>query len=488
MPDSTAPPPADAVEHRRHERAGAGGWRGPALDLALRLLRPATRRELALLRRLDRAPAGEVWALHEERLEALLLHAFGQTDYYREVLGDLGVVRGGRVDLGRFGEIPVLTKEVIRVQGGRLRARELPPGRRAFENRTGGSTGQPTVYWQDSGYWDVNVATKLYHFEVLGKRLGEPELKVWGSERDVTLETSNRKARLERWLYNRRIALCHRLGEAEVRAIVGEINRFRPRTVWGYVDALYTIAQYARAMGLEIRHPPAAVLGGGGTMFPPMREAIRRAFGAPAVDFYGSREMGDVACECALTAGLHVSMNSHRVEVLDPRGRGVVEEEGDLVLTSLHNLAMPFIRYRIGDRGRLAAGSCPCGRGTPLLASIGGRAMEAFVRADGAVVPPALLVGAVRVLVDPDLIGRVQFVQEDYARVVVRIVPAAGASEEGLRARCDAIGGRVRELMGPDCEVLFERVADIPPTSSGKYLYTVSRVEPLIPGLGRYVA
>jgi phenylacetate-CoA ligase len=198
--------------------------------------------------------------------------------------------------------------------------------------------------------------------------------------------------------------------------------------------------------------------------------------------------MGDVACECALTAGLHVSMNSHRVEVLDARGRGVVEEEGDLVLTSLHNYAMPFVRYRIGDRGRLAAGGCPCGRGTPLLASIGGRAVEAFVRADGAVVPPALLVGAVRVLVDPGLIGRVQFVQEDYARVVVRIVPAAGASEEDLRARCDALRGRVGELMGPGCEVLFERVADIPPTASGKYLYTVSKVEPLTPGLGRYVA
>jgi hypothetical protein len=51
------------------------------------------------------------------------------------------------------------------------------------------------VYWQDSHYWDVNVATKLYHFEVLGKRLGEPELKIWGSGRDVTLETSDAKAR-----------------------------------------------------------------------------------------------------------------------------------------------------------------------------------------------------------------------------------------------------------------------------------------------------
>jgi phenylacetate-CoA ligase len=181
-------------------------------------------------------------------------------------------------------------------------------------------------------------------------------------------------------------------------------------------------------------------------------------------------------------------MNSHRVEVLDARGRGVVEEEGDLILTSLHNYAMPFIRYRIGDRGRLAAGGCPCGRGTPLLASIGGRAVEAFVRADGAVVPPALLVGAVRVLVDPDLISRIQFVQEDYARVRVKVVVAAGAPEEALQGRYETIRGRIVELMGRGCEVLFERVTHIPPTASGKYLYTVSKVKPLTHGLERYVA
>jgi phenylacetate-CoA ligase len=172
-------------------------WRRPLLVAGLRLANPLTHRELALLRRLDRAPAAEILALHEERLAALLRHAYAQTDYYREALGDLGVVRdGGRVDLGRFEDVPILTKEIIREQGDRLRARELPPGRRAYQNRTGGSTGQPTVYWQDSHYWDINVATKLYHFEVLGKRPGEPELKIWGSARDVTLETSDLKAKL----------------------------------------------------------------------------------------------------------------------------------------------------------------------------------------------------------------------------------------------------------------------------------------------------
>ena len=56
-------------------------WRRPLLSLALRVIHPVTARELALLRRLDRAPAAEIRRVHEQRLEALLRHAYGQTDY-----------------------------------------------------------------------------------------------------------------------------------------------------------------------------------------------------------------------------------------------------------------------------------------------------------------------------------------------------------------------------------------------------------------------
>jgi phenylacetate-CoA ligase len=400
-------------------------------------------------------------------------------------------VREGRVDLGRFDTLPILTKEIIRAEGPRLRARTLPPGRRAFENKTGGSTGQQLTYWQDSHYWDVNVATKTYHFEVLGKRLGDPELKVWGSERDVSDETANWKRKLQNWVYNRRISVCTRLTPEDIERIIGEINAFRPATVWGYIDGLYTIAEYARRHGRRL-HRPVAVLGGGGTLLPPMVEPIREAFGAPVINFYGSREMGDVACECPQTAGLHLSMNSHRVEVLDAQGRSVVEEDGDLVLTSLHNYAMPFIRYRIGDRGRLrgrlTGRLCPCGRQFPLLESVSGRIMEAFVRSDGAVISPLAFVRTVRVLAEPSLIDRLQFVQEDYARIRVRLVTAAGASEEALADRERMIRERIREVMDPSCEVEFERLAEIPPSASGKYLYTVSKVRPLTPGLERFSA
>jgi phenylacetate-CoA ligase len=452
-------------------------WRLPPLLASTRLLRPVTYRELALLRRIERAPAMVIHSLHEERLAALLRHAYEATDYYREVLGDCCVVReGGLVDLGRFEEIPPLTKDIVRTQGPRLRARYLPKGRKAYLNRTGGSSGQPLKFWQDNYYWDINVATKLYHFEVLGKRLGEPELKLSGSDHDVNSETGTRQAKLERFLYNRRIMTCGRLGERDIEAILDEVETFRPKAIWGYIDALHTIAEHVNRTGRRLRHRPVAVLGGAGTLFPQMVPVIEQAFGVPPTNFYGSREMGDVACECTKSAGLHISMNSHRVEVLDARGHSVVGEDGDLVLTSLHNYAMPFIRYQIGDRGRLTDRACGCGRGFPLIESVSGRSMEAFVRADGAVVSPVFIVAQIGYLTEPELIRRVQYIQEDYERVLVKLVAAPDVSEEELRTYRRRVRAKLREIMGETCEVLFERVSEIPPASSGKYFYTLSKV------------
>src|SRR3954451_16949490 len=133
-------------------------WREPLLLASLRRLHPLAYRELMLLRHLDQAPAAEICELHERRLRALLHHAYEQTDYYREVLSDCGVIRNGKVDLGRFEELPILTKELIRAEGPRLRARELPPGRKAYVNRTGGATGPAVECRGGSRQFGVQIA------------------------------------------------------------------------------------------------------------------------------------------------------------------------------------------------------------------------------------------------------------------------------------------------------------------------------------------
>jgi len=269
-------------------------WRKPVIFGVLRATGSPIPSELRLLRSIERKSPEDIRELQRHRLAMLLRHAWEHTAYYRDVLSECGVVQNGKVDLDRFGNMPFLTKDIIRRQGTRLRAMALPKNRKSYRNHTGGSTGEPVTYWQDGYYWDINVATKLYHFEVLGKEVGELEMKIWGSDRDFVLETGGWKPKLKNFLYNRKILKCSRLAEGDIRAIVTDINRLRPKSIWGYIDGLYSIAAYVNRHGLAV-HPPTAVFGGGGTLLPHMEQTIQTAFQAPVINFYGSREMGDVA-------------------------------------------------------------------------------------------------------------------------------------------------------------------------------------------------
>jgi phenylacetate-CoA ligase len=98
-----------------------------------------------------------------------------------------------------------------------------------------------------------------------------------------------------------------------------------------------------------------------GASIPPVRARIEEGWGARAFDHAGMTEMGAYGYECAAQAGLHVNESEFIVEVIDP-ATGRPAAEGELVLTNLGRLGSPAIRYRSGDRVRLATTPCGCGR------------------------------------------------------------------------------------------------------------------------------
>jgi phenylacetate-CoA ligase len=109
-----------------------------------------------------------------------------------------------------------------------------------------------------------------------------------------------------------------------------------------------------------------------------MRVEIERALGLTAVSFYGLSEMcgPGVAAECRVArAGLHVQEDHFLVEVIDPRDGRPVQPgaEGELVFTTLTKEALPLIRYRTGDIGRVIVEPCTCGRSTVRLTGLRGR-------------------------------------------------------------------------------------------------------------------
>jgi phenylacetate-CoA ligase len=124
------------------------------------------------------------------------------------------------------------------------------------------------------------------------------------------------------------------------------------------------LAEVARQRGVRLpEHGIRAMIHAGepGAGIPAVRARIEEAWGARAYDHAGMTEMGAYGFECAEQAGPHVNEAEFIAEVVDP-ATGAPAGEGELVLTNLGRLGSPLVRYRTGDRVRLATAPCACGR------------------------------------------------------------------------------------------------------------------------------
>ena len=67
----------------------------------------------------------------EEKLKNLLIHAYSNIDYYKTIFDDIGIIKNEKVDLSKYNEIPVLTKDIIKNNQDKLISkdfkREDPP-------------------------------------------------------------------------------------------------------------------------------------------------------------------------------------------------------------------------------------------------------------------------------------------------------------------------------------------------------------------------
>ncbi len=127
--------------------------------------------------------------------------------------------------------------------------------------------------------------------------------------------------------------------------------------------ALHLI-EVARERGIDVAKYPVRVTvhaGEPGAGIPAVRARIEEGWGARAFDHAGMTEVGAYGYECAAQAGLHVNEAEFIAEVVDP-GTGAPAREGELVLTNLGRVGSPAIRYRTGDRVRVADTPCACGR------------------------------------------------------------------------------------------------------------------------------
>jgi phenylacetate-CoA ligase len=177
---------------------------------------------------------------------------------------------------------------------------------------------------------------------------------------------------------------------------------------------------------------------------------------------YSVQETGYLALQCPEHAHYHVQGEGVLLEVLDAAGRTCAPGEvGRVVVTPLHNFAMPLIRYDIGDYAEVGE-RCACGRGLPVLNRILGRVRNMVTLPSGERYWPPVYGERYREVAP---IRQFQIVQKSLERLEVKLVAdrELTAAEQGkLR---DLIHQRIRYPF----ELTFTYHDEIPRGPGGKY-------------------
>ncbi len=402
----------------------------------------------------------------------ILSHAATRVPFYMSASGTAPLEAMERDPLRALASFPILEKTDLRDNLGDL---TCEMGRGTFRDSSGGSTGEPVTVMKDKVFLGASLAAAQFFYEWTGVSRGERTVKLWGAARDLNAG-SRIGRRLSELVYNRKLLNAFEMSGETMRGYIERLSEFRPACLEGYADALYELARFTADSGLSIP-APRAIISSASTLHPHMRDLIENTFGASVFDRYGGREAGGMAGECERHDGLHVFGETVVLEVVDDAGREVQEgEEGDVLVTSLWNYTMPLIRYRIGDRAIKGPERCSCGRPYPLLKRIAGRSGTSFPRPGGGTVVPEFFIHVIGVECNDGSIARFQIVQETLDRIVIRVVPTSGTNEISSHLQ-EQISARIHDAMGEGCDVRFSIEEEIPPTPTGKHIYTVSLVE-----------
>lgn len=422
-----------------------------------------------MLSRTEWLSRDELGAYQDQRLRAIVTHAYETVPYYRRRFDERRLkpadVRS-RADLSR---VPLLTKEDIRANFRDLRSRAVPQ-RSMRMGHTSGTTGTPlTVGYDRDTVW-MTYAVFDRHYRWAGCRMGRDGDRIAVARGNVIVPLDQKGPPF--WRRNRRqnqlLLSSFHLSKANLPAYLDALAEFRPAVLDGYPSTLYILAKYLLSRGETF--PLRAAVTSSETLYDFQRSAIEQAFACRVFDYFALAERAVFSSECDRHEGHHIAMEYGLAEVVDPDGLPVSPgTAGRLVGTTLHNMAMPLIRYVTSDLTSLPDRQCSCGRGLEIMEDVTTKAEDVLTLSDGRLISPSVLTHPFKPL---DCIEGSQIVQKAPDHVVIRLVPG----HDYRPSLSDHLVHEFKLRLGHEVRVEVHLVPGLEMSKNGKFKWVISEV------------
>lgn len=396
----------------------------------------------------------ELQALKLKLLRRLTLHCYHTVPYYQKSMHDHGIKVEDIKTLDDIKKFPILTKKDVLKAGNSIYSTKYPKWflRTAY---TGGTTGTPMQIKRDlfsignehafvRRQWDwagIGLRDKCAY--LTGRLISRPDQK------DGPLYAYDP-------IMKELILSTYHLSAYTAREYARVIEDYGVKAIVGYPSAVYLLAKTCLDSVIEIKLKSA--LTSSETLTESMRDTIAKAFKCNVFDFYGGAERVCYIHTCE--HGRYHLIPEYGLTELIP-----VDESDDskckVVSTGFWNMAMPLIRYDIGDIVIRSDELCPCGRLFQVVKSISGRQADVIRTPSGREFGAAILT---HLLYGTNNILESQIIQDALDHLTIEYVSTERFSNKDLKA----FEGLVVQHLPSELRVDLKQVRAVKRTSSGK--------------------
>lgn len=406
-----------------------------------------------------------------DRLRLLAIHAQKRVPYYRELFAQIGFKAEDIQTLEDFSRIPVLKQDTLRERAADLQAENIADFAPIASN-TSGTTGASKFFYRTAKQEAFRHAAFWRELQRHGYNYRDLRISL---DAPVSFDSQSPPFEHDR-IENDIILNTHLAISQQAEKLLDIMYNSQPRMIWCMPSILAVVVDKARQKNRPpITTPLIAVTGE--KIEPAVKELLRERCQAKFIEYYGNRE-NNIACwgawddifteesECCHLEIIPAEYEREREDGGDGRESGTV---GDLIATSLHNYAMPLLRYQADDvvewRGFETESAS-----RPSLRLIGGRGRDLLLTKNGLTAP---FVNAYIRREGFHKARKLQLEQTGLETLTVRVVPTDSFDPERDKPRLYRL---LHDSLLGDFQVRVEYVDDIPLTPGGKYRAVISKL------------
>lgn len=313
----------------------------------------------------------ELQNLQVIKLKKLLLETVHNVPYYKPYAR---VINFNNFSIEELQKLPIVNKTLIR-ENYSLFINEKYASKKLLYKSTSGSTGQPfkvpKFYYSDAleqcmmfRAWSFNPAYQYnFHQPCIVLRSFSPEAGKPLFKQDKILNY---------WYLS-----PYDINQQNLNVYLNVFKKSKAKLLRGYPSSIYILTLLLKENNIKIPQIKT-IFTSSENLLPQYKQVIEEYWQIPIIDWYGQNERTVTAQKC-----IHGNYHNN-----DEYGLLELDNNHQIIATSLHNNIMPLLRYATNDIAiPTTVNTCACGRGLSIpFAGINGRADDLLVKDDGTVI------------------------------------------------------------------------------------------------------